>query len=45
MVTYLLRAIPAPLWGRVKARAAADGVSIRVVLLRLLERYADHGHR
>lgn len=41
--TFLLRSIPAPLWRRVKARAGKQGLSLRAILILLLERYADHG--
>lgn len=37
---YLLRGVPADLWRRVKARAASEGVTVRALILRWLERYA-----
>jgi hypothetical protein len=39
--TYLLRDVPADLWRRVKAKAAMKDESIRHVILRLLQKYAD----
>ena len=39
-VTYLLRDIPQALHAAAKAKAAQEGVSLRVVLLRLLRGYA-----
>lgn len=44
-MTYLLRDIPDTLWIRVKQRAARDGYTLRVLILKLLEHYADHGLR
>jgi hypothetical protein len=40
VVSYLLRGIPADVWRRVKAKAAADGISVRALLLQWLEEYA-----
>lgn len=40
MKTYILRDIPPALWRRVKSRAAMDGLTLRAVLIRLLETYA-----
>lgn len=42
-MTYLLRAIDPKLWKAVKNLAAADGHSIRWVILRLLENYVENG--
>jgi hypothetical protein len=39
-VTYLLRDIPPDLWRQVKAKAAIEGVTVRAVILRMLEAYA-----
>lgn len=39
MTSYLLRAIPADLWRKVKAKAAMEGVSVRELLLRWLKEY------
>jgi hypothetical protein len=39
--SYILRDIPADLWRQVKVEAATDGVSVREVILRLLEGYAE----
>lgn len=38
-LTYLLRGIDPILWRRVKAKAAAEGHSVRWVVLTLLQRY------
>jgi hypothetical protein len=40
---YRLQNIPPDLWRQVKARAEGEGRSIRFVVLRLLEVYAEHG--
>jgi len=40
MPAYLLRDIDARLWARVKARADADGRSLRGLIIWLLTRYA-----
>ena len=37
--TYLLRTINPELWSRVKAQAQRDGISLRGLILRLLELY------
>ena len=39
MPTYLLRDMPAVLWRRVRAQAALEGVSVRDLIMRLLEQY------
>jgi hypothetical protein len=39
--TYLLDGIPAELWHAVRARAAAEGRSVRYVILSLLEAWAE----
>jgi hypothetical protein len=39
--TYLLDGIPAELWQAVRARAAAEGRSVRYVILALLEGWAE----
>jgi len=41
MKTYLLRNIPAPLWREVKATAARDGLTVREVIIELLEIYVQ----
>jgi hypothetical protein len=38
---YLLRDIPAGLWTRVAAKARRDELSLRGLILRLLQGYAD----
>ncbi len=43
MKAYLLRNVPSPLWQRVRARASKQGLSLRAVLILLLERYAAQG--
>lgn len=42
-VDYALRGVDRELWTRVKTRAAAEGRSIRYVLVELLKIYARHG--
>ncbi len=37
--TYQIKGIDAAFWARVKAKAAADGVSVRSVVLALLDGY------
>lgn len=39
MPTYMLRAIPPDIWRRVRARAEADGMPLRALMLSLLDRY------
>jgi hypothetical protein len=41
---YTLKAIPADIYAAATTRAQASGVSLRVVLLTLLDRYA-HGDK
>ena len=41
MPDYILRDVDDATWQRFKARAARDGHSLRWVLLRLVERYAN----
>lgn len=41
MPNYILRDIDPGLWARLKARAVADGMSLKAVFLALLERYAS----
>ena len=41
MRTYTLRAIPPELWAAVKAKADAEGRTLRAVLLRLLVAYVQ----
>lgn len=41
MPAYILRNIDPDLWKRVKERAAAEGRSLRGLILWLLQRYAD----
>lgn len=38
---YLLDKIPATLWSRVRAKARRDGVSVRALILRLLQDWLD----
>ena len=38
-VTYLLRNVPAAPWRAAQARAAAEGLTVRVVLLQALHAY------
>jgi hypothetical protein len=38
---YLLDQIPAGLWTRVRAKAKADGVSLRALILQLLQAWVD----
>jgi hypothetical protein len=40
-VTYLLRNVDADVWSRLRARADADGVSIRDALIALADAYGD----
>jgi len=40
MTNYLLRAIPAKLWQRVKIQAARRGETVRAAILRMLAEYA-----
>lgn len=40
MPSYILRTIDDSLWARVKARADADGLALRAIILALLEMYA-----
>lgn len=40
MTNYLLRSIDPALWARVKARADADGLTLRDAILALLQAYA-----
>jgi hypothetical protein len=42
-MTYLLRQIPDDLWVLVKRRAAAEGHSLRFIVLKLLEAYVRMG--
>jgi hypothetical protein len=42
-MTYLLRQIPDDLWVLVKRRAAAEGHSLRFIVLKLLEAYVRGG--
>lgn len=41
MADYYLTKIPDETWRRVKAAAAAEGLSIRAVLLGMLDRFAS----
>jgi hypothetical protein len=41
MANYILRRIDEDLWSRFKARAEDDGIPMRVLILRLVEMYAD----
>jgi hypothetical protein len=41
--SYLLRDIDRDLWKRIRAKAKADGLNMRWVILRLLESYLDRG--
>lgn len=41
MPSYILRTIDPELWERVKARSVEDGVTLRNIILALLEMYAD----
>lgn len=43
MPDFLLRKIDPKLWAKVKARAAKDGHTLRVVLMRLLASYVKDG--
>jgi plasmid stability protein len=43
MTSYIIRNIPIALWAEVKARAASEGRSIRWLILRFLEAYAEKG--
>lgn len=43
MPAYILRDIDPDLWERVKARAQADGIALRALILALLRAYAK-GH-
>lgn len=45
MPAYYLRRIEPALWKRVKARAGAEGRSLRFILCELLRVYAEHGYR
>ena len=36
----IIRGIPVDLWRKVKAKAALEGVSLRVLIIRLLRDYA-----
>jgi hypothetical protein len=38
---YMLEGIPADLWRQVKARAAADGFTVRYVMLLLMQMYVE----
>jgi len=38
---YLLDAIPAGLWARVRAKAKRDGISIRALILQLLTEWLE----
>jgi hypothetical protein len=38
---YLLEAIPSDLWSRVRAKAKAEEVSLRTLILRLLSRWVS----
>ncbi len=40
---YLIRGIPTRVWTLATNRAEADDVAYRVMIIRLLEYYADHG--
>ena len=42
-MTYLIRSIPDDLWIRVKRRAGLEGRSLRFIIVKLLEHYADKG--
>jgi hypothetical protein len=42
MPTYMLRNIPVDLWTRAKSRAVGEGIPLRVVILKLVELYANH---
>lgn len=41
LAAYILRNIDDKLWARVKARAQADGLPLRGLILALLRAYAD----
>ena len=41
MTAYIIRGIPADLWRKVKAKAATQGVSVRAVILRLLQEWVS----
>lgn len=41
MASYVLREIDDHLWKRIKTKAAAEGVSIKSVLVSLIEGWAD----
>lgn len=43
VTSYALRNISAELWTRVKRQAAAEGRTLRSVILMMLERYAREG--
>lgn len=38
---YLLDKIPTPLWSAARVRAQREGISMRALLLQLLEKWAD----
>jgi len=38
---YILRAIPDGLWSRFRSRAESEGVSMRALILLLIEAYVD----
>jgi len=40
---YLLDAIPAGLWAKVRAKARRDGVSVRALILQLLTDWLNEG--
>lgn len=40
---YLLDKIPADLWRRVRAKAKRDGISVRALILGLLQRWLGEG--
>ena len=39
--TYQLRDIPLSLWAEVRAKAIIEGVTVKYVILRLLQEYTD----
>ena len=43
MPSFILRKIDPELWAQFKARAEAEGHSLKWVLLRLIQRYIDRG--
>jgi hypothetical protein len=43
MASFILRKIDDVFWSKFKARASAEGHSLKWIILRLIQRYIDRG--